>query len=136
MEILNCLSTTTAKIGVYSRWAVAYIDQGIVDFYFSLIPKARYVARQRWPAHVTVIRKDKERFTKKIKQYDGCEVEIKYNPTIVYQEPYYFLDAWSDELGEIRESVGLPKYREPYNSYHITLGNVKTPEGKVKLESR
>lgn len=118
---------TSASIRVYSRWAVAYIDQGIVDFYLSLIPKARYVTRQRWPAHLTVIRKDKEEFTIQIKKYDGCAVEVKYSTDIIYQEPYYFLNAWSDEIGKIRESVGMPAYREPYSSYHITLGNVKTP---------
>lgn len=104
---------------------VVYIDPGIVHFYYALIPKYYYVNRQREFPHITVVRFF-ERIDKKFwKKYDGKEIDFSYSTSIMFDGKYWTLPCWSDEIGNIREELGLPFYRGNYNHYHITLGNNK-----------
>jgi hypothetical protein len=114
--------------------AVARIDQGISDFYRSLIPKAYGVQPQAWPAHITIVRKGKETPTKMDAwgKHEGRTIEFTYDTTIQTDGTYFWLNAWSEEVGDIREELGLPRYRDDSafggvsrQEYHITLGNVK-----------
>lgn len=38
---------------------------------------------------------------------------------------YYYLESWSDMIGDLREKLGLTRYRVGFDSYHITIGNNK-----------
>jgi len=108
--------------------AVVRIDQEIVDYYYSLIPKAKYAKRQMYPAHITVVRippieviKNEEAWGK----YEGEKISFIYNGEIKFESPYFFIEAWSERIGDIREELGLPRFRQSFTSYHITVGNVK-----------
>lgn len=116
-----------AKLQYYSDYCVAYVDQGIVDFYRSLIPKAYKPNPQMWPAHITVSRKRIECPPNKEvwKKYEGQSVRFTYSNEIHTDGIYYWLNTWSDEIGRIREELGLDYYRQPFNSYHLSLGNLK-----------
>jgi hypothetical protein len=111
---------------------VAWVDQGIADFYRSLIPKYYFVQPQKYPAHITVVRlrlesaKNMEAWNK----YEGEEVSIQYGNEIGFDGIYYYLNVMSDRIGDIREELGLPRFRfgdlgADRCCYHITIGNCK-----------
>lgn len=114
--------------------AVAEIDQGISDFYRSLIPKHFYANPQKYKAHITVVRTNLEvpknmQFWEKHK---GRKVKFSYDPNILFDGLIFWLDAYSQEIGEIRKELGLPEYRDDRDfggvlrkAYHISIGNVK-----------
>ncbi len=142
MEFKEWLVTemTHKTVGVmhYDRArAVVWVDQGIADFYRSLIPKSKGVQSQAQKAHITVVRATSQ---KQIEaptnveawgKYEGERIPFEYDPEIKFDSPYWFLEAWSERIGDIREELGLPRFRHtdlakpPYKSYHITLGNIK-----------
>jgi hypothetical protein len=115
--------TTSFTVKVYNNYAVGYICQDIVNYYYSLIPKYYYAARQKHPAHVTIIRKDIE--FGNLEKYDGYRGLLEYDPYCNIDNNYIWLNAYSTDIGKIRQSVGLPEYRYPFTSYHITVGNFK-----------
>lgn len=104
---------------------VLNIDQGLVEYYRSLIPRYKGVSCQAHRAHITLIR-----------SFERCwlcgiisgEYNFVYSGEILFSFPYYYLRCWGSELNEIRRSWGLGDYRFGYSSFHITLGNVKSPE--------
>ncbi len=116
---------------------VAEVDQGIVEFYRSLIPKYLGVNKPRYKAHITVVRSYKEvpkDFTA-WKKHQGETINFKYNSYIHNNtnqdnKMYYWLNALSIDLEDIREELGLtnqffndelPKGYKKF--FHITLGN-------------
>ncbi len=125
---------TTGIIRYYEYYVVAYVDQGIVDFYRSLIPKSKNVTRQRYPAHVTIVREEKDfpsnrQFWHK---HEGKIIQLKYNSVVRNSQFYYWLDVVSKDIEVIREELGLKnevydlKPPEGYAKlFHITLGNTK-----------
>jgi len=94
-------------------------------YYYALIPKYKNAQRQRYRAHVTIVRE----FEKPNKQFDikPCEGDIfylDYSPNICYSYPYYFLECQSKPIEDLRILFGLEPHRLN-NCYHITIGNVK-----------
>jgi hypothetical protein len=114
---------------------VLLVDQGISDYYYSLIPKCKYAKRPMHAAHVTIVRPGKEippnlQFWDK---YEGEKVPFLYDPSIKWGESqiYYWLNVLCVRLEEIRIELGLPVDPvvvppEGYRRYfHMTLGNTK-----------
>jgi len=118
----------TGRMHYYSKWAVAYVDQQIAEYYRALVPKAFYIQPQRYPAHVTVVRfgmenpVHKEEFWNK---YQDEQIEIEYENIVETDGLYFWLSAWSPRIAEIRSELGLEEQRDHFKSYHITVGNVK-----------
>lgn len=113
---------------------IAEIDQGICDFYRSLIPKYYCVKPQAYRAHITIVRIKKENPTllDAWDRHDGRVIKYQYEPVIQQDDRYFWLNAYSEEIGDIREELGLPRYRDDtwfggklHSSYHITIGNMK-----------
>ena len=111
---------------------VAWVDEELSRYYRSLIPKARYVQPQMYPAHITVVRSypieivpDRTAWGK----YEGRAISFDYTGEVLYEYPYYYLEAWSQELNDIRTELGLPEFRiigaRMLDCFHMTLGNVK-----------
>jgi len=109
--------------------AVVWIAEDIAKYYRSLIPKYYYVKPQMYPPHITVVRTGKETPVNMEVwgKYDGEKVPFTYNSDIATDGNYFFLDARSERIGDIREELGLPRFRfnDISKQYHITLGNVK-----------
>lgn len=108
--------------------AIVRVDQGISDFYRSLIPKCYYVKPQMFRAHITVVRNLKERPVNLDKwgKYEGEKIPFLYQNIVENDGPYYFLRVKSPRIEEIRIELGLRKHRDQFKGYHITIGNVKT----------
>ena len=119
-----------AKIQYFKSWIIAWTDKDIINYYYSLIPPAKYPSRPRSVAHITVVRMEpKETVGQEGKslwrRHQNRVISFSYDGVINYQKPYFFLHVWSDEIGQIREELGLPKYRQGFDCYHITIGNTK-----------
>lgn len=105
--------------------AILLVDQGISDFYRSMIPKWEHVDRQLYPAHISVVRHETPPLLGSWESYDGEEVRFDYDTTIHADGKYFWINAWSPRLCEIRTELGLPPYRSWRGSFHITVGNMK-----------
>jgi len=110
---------------------VAWIDDQIARYYFSLIPKAKYPMRQMYPPHITVVRSHPIEIVENREpwgKYEGREITFRYDGLVQFRFPYFYLDAWSEEIGEIRKELGLEPYRPGFDRYHITIANIKYTE--------
>lgn len=114
-----------------SNRLVVWVDQSISDYYRSLLPKAWYVRPQYHRAHITVVRNGKENPVNMEHwgKYEGEIIPFEYEPRVYWGQVYYFLRVQSKRIGDIREELGMPRYRggapQDVNCYHITVGNVK-----------
>jgi hypothetical protein len=110
------------------------VDQGISDFYRSLIPKYYDWQQQKYPAHITVVRIHKE-VPKNLEhwgKYNNKKIKFAYSGMIHDGTVYWWLNAFSTELEDIRLELGLPvrsEYTLPPEGFtkcfHITLSNKK-----------
>jgi hypothetical protein len=119
--------TIKATVQYYTNWAIAWIDPQLIKYYRSLVPHAKYVKPPMNDSHVSIVRIFEKPLDKDAwGRYNKEEIEVMYDPYINFDDTYFWLDAWSDEIGYIRRSLGLPTFRDshPY-SYHITIGNLK-----------
>jgi len=110
-------------------------EQDIADMYRALVPKYYYLQRQRYPAHITVVRSYKEipLNMEPWGKYDGEVIEYYYEPFIRIGTAYMWLNILCKRLEEIRYELGLPirsEYTQPpegFSKYfHMTIGNIKT----------
>ena len=118
---------------VYSpRRCVVEIDDGIARFYRALIPKSQKWLKPMYDPPITVVRTGIESVDESLWGYmDGSNIDFKYDPYIWIGRKYIWLDAFSKELEEVRENLGLPKQRMPHplgmdhSCFHITIANMK-----------
>lgn len=111
---------------------IVEVDQGIVDFYRSLIPKSHCVRPQKYPAHISFVRKESPPSADAWGKYEGEVVEFLYDVDTRHSDNYYWLNAFCVRLEEIRAELGLPideRYTPPppgfRKTFHITLANIK-----------
>lgn len=114
--ILQCSPAKIARV---------LLDDEIARMYRSLIPKYKKVCIPMHSFHLSVVR-----YFEKVKdevwgKHGGRRIEIFYEDYIYEDDLYYWLNAQSDQVGDIREELGLPRIREGYNCYHLTIGNKK-----------
>lgn len=105
---------------------VLNVDQGIADYYRSLLPKSIKTNPQKHQAHVSVVRGFEMPLYKDMWGiYEGERVEFSYNAEIKNDENYYWLDVQCKRLNEIRIELGLTSYLWYRSSFHLTIGNCK-----------
>lgn len=110
---------------------IVNVDQEIVSFARSLVPKYLKLNPQRYPAHISVIRHEVPTLMEHWNKHQGKNVSFLYSPCVQNGQVYYWLDAYSEELKAIRQELGLTvssHLTRPPNGkecYHITIGNVK-----------
>lgn len=111
---------------------VANVDQELSDYYKSLIPKYINVNPQRYPAHISIVRKEVPVHREFWGKYEGESVEFFYSPAIRSGTVYFWLDVFSQRFEEIRLELGLPvrtEYTVPpdgfIKTFHLTIGNMK-----------
>lgn len=96
------------------------------NFYYSLLPKSLGVNKQKYSAHITVIRCVVEGYPKE-RLFDGEKVEFSYGPEVFFDQKYYYLNCHSERIGDMRELLGYTRFRfmDGLRCYHIAIGNVK-----------
>jgi hypothetical protein len=108
--------------------AYAIVDQGIVDYYFSLIPKYFIAQRQAYRAHITIVRNGRD-FPKNLDfwaKYEGEKFQFEYSHEVEYDEKYLWINVKSERISKIRDQLGL--FVRDNDNYHISIGNFK---GKI-----
>jgi len=123
LRVLIMRLYTTAKVQYFENWCVAWLDVSFRN-YFKLIPKWKNAQPQKYNPHITIVRKSVEKPIDNWKTWDGLPIKISYDPLIHYNDKYYWMNAWSDDIIALRRYLGLPDFRFG-DSYHITIGNTK-----------
>jgi hypothetical protein len=97
-----------------------------------MLPKSISTNRQLYKAHISVVRKEVPHNMDVWGKYEGQEIDFKYDNVIYSGNGYYWLNAFSVKLEEIRLELGLPVeslYTMPPDGFrkcfHITIGNKK-----------
>lgn len=119
--------------GSYSGYKLnVMVDPGIVEYYRALVPKYVGLNGTRYPAHISVVRRETPKNPEFWGKYEGEEVKFAYSNAVHNGKIYFWLNAFSERLEEIRLELGLPvstEYTRPPDGYtkcfHITLGNLK-----------
>lgn len=110
---------------------IVEVDQGISDFYRTLVPKYIKLNRQMYPAHISVVRKEIPPNLTVWGKYQNRVVEFEYEGYQYNNDTYYWLNVYSKELEEIRAELGLTRVsaitRSPdgRHKFHTTIGNLK-----------
>lgn len=112
---------------------VLLVEQDLSDYYRSLVPKWHAVNRPRWPAHITVVRQDKENppHVRHWGRYQSDFVDFAYSPIVQWDETYFWLNVWCQQLEDIRIELGLQAHSfwtVPPNlarNFHCTVANCK-----------
>jgi hypothetical protein len=107
------------------------VDQEIVRYYRALLPKTIRTNSQMYDAHISVVRKEEPNMAF-WRKYEGELVEFQYSHEVRNGTLYYWVDAFSKRLEEIRAELGLPVH-SPYitppegflHTFHVTIGNTK-----------
>ena len=145
--ILNeAMQQSTGKIRYGNNHAVLDLDsknwREMYRYYRALVPKYLRMQPQMYDPHITFVRGYKglgdeaeliEPIDPDLKKefwgkYEGEVVPFEYDPELKTDGTMWWLDAFSKRLEDIREELGLSKMREPYDSFHITIGNAKEQE--------
>ena len=105
--------------------AIILVDQGIADFYYSLIPKSFRANRQFYPAHVSAVRYEDPPKMEFWGKHENEMIEFFYSPIIFNDSTYFWIDIQSPMIETIRMELGLGAYRQGRNEYHMTIGNIK-----------
>jgi len=112
---------------------VLEVDPGIASFCRAMIPKHITLNPQRYAPHISVVRHEHNVNMEHWGKYEGQEVEFEYTNYIHNGSVYWWINAFSNRLEEIRTELGLyihDKYTQPPEGYkkcfHITLGNCKS----------
>jgi hypothetical protein len=106
------------------------LDDDLVDFYRSLIPKHIRLNKTKFPPHITVVRNEEIPNKDVWKKYEGLQIQFKYG-YLASGEIYWWLPVYCRKLTLIRKELGLPpssKLTRPPNNrecFHITIGNMK-----------
>lgn len=112
----------------YGPGLMAYLelDSEIARYYRSLIPKYVSQDAQKHAAHLTVVRLHKE--SPDVSRWlwrNGERLSLRYSPEVREDERYFWLDAYSEDVGDVREALGLSRFRDGFDCYHITIANRK-----------
>jgi hypothetical protein len=112
---------------------VLEVDSQISDYYRALMPRSIRINRQYYPPHISVVRKEIPPNMDAWDKYEDKEIDFSYE-NIIHTDGkvYYWINAYSNRLDEIRLELGLPLtslYTLPPKGfdkcYHITIGNIK-----------
>lgn len=110
---------------------IVEVDREISNYYRDLIPKYIDWTPQKYPPHISVVRYETP-LTDAWGKYDGEQIEFEYSGIIHSGTTYWWLNAFSERLEEIRVELGLPissEYTRPPEGFdkvfHITLANCK-----------
>lgn len=111
---------------------ILIVDPEIVRYYRSLIPKWCVAYPQLYPPHISVVRKEHPPNTPVWGRHEGELIKFKYSNNIYQGTVYWWLNAFSLRLEEIRMELGLSvssEYTRPpegfIKCFHISLANKK-----------
>ncbi len=118
--------------GDFGYKLIVEVDRGISDYYRSLIPKWIKTNPQKYPPHISVVRREVPVNLHHWGKYESKEIEFHYENIVHNGKVYYWLNVFATILEDIRVELGLPvssEYTRPPDGwikcFHTTIGNVK-----------
>ncbi len=58
-------------------------------------------------------------------RHEGEKITVYYSPQLWSTSEYYFLKASSPRIGQIRQQLGLPEFRQGYTDYPLIIADRK-----------
>lgn len=112
-----------AKVEYHTRWVVASCDPQLLDYYRWWVWRktAIWLSKPKHGAHISIVRGDIES-AEWDRNINGEEISFYYKGDLECHANYIWLPVWGDDLGRVRESVGLNK--EPLKPFHMSVGTV------------
>lgn len=115
------------------RWKlIVECDQQLADYYESLMPPWIERQRPRYRAHISVVRNVVPPVKEPWGRYEGERIEFAYSNYVHEGTVYFWLNAFSVRLEEVRQELGLnvhDQYTLPPGGFrkcfHLTLANRK-----------
>lgn len=110
---------------------VVDVDPGLVGLYRALVPPYERPKPQKWPGHITVVRNEIPPNAGRWGAHDSEFIEFEFDPVVVSDATYLWLNVTCPRLVSIRNELGLPamsaltKPPDGTDFFHITLGNFK-----------
>lgn len=112
---------------------VVKVDPEISRYYFEQATKVAHIDlnRQRYPPHISVVRKEMPINMGAWGKYHGDKAVFQYEHFVYNNHIYYWLNAYSDQLEYIRNELGLARISRITQSpdgkhrFHCTIGNIK-----------
>lgn len=102
---------------------VLEVDKEIVNYYTKLLPKYITFNRQKWEAHVSIVREYEQPTNWNLFQNEVLDFE--YCNIVDCDETYMWLNVKAAKIEKIRVSLGLAPIPPWRNYFHITIGNFK-----------
>lgn len=105
------------------------VDPELVRYYRALTPID--LNSTRYAPHITVLREETPLKLEHWGKYEGKEISFSYSPIVNFNEIYWWLEAYSQELLTLRVELGLPPLSElarppdGADCFHFTIGNRK-----------
>jgi hypothetical protein len=110
---------------------IVEVDDDLGNYYRQFIPRAWQVRKPMYPSHISIVRNEAPPNLSVWNKYQNKEIDFEYDSFIYFDEIYYWLNAYSAILEDIRLELGLPNLSEFTKSpdgkhrFHITIGNTK-----------
>ena len=113
-----------AKVEYHTEWVIAVCDAQLLDYYrwWVKLKTGVTLSKPKHGAHISIVRGDMETGTW-TRNMDGETITFYYKGDLECHANYIWLPVWGDDLGKIREKVGLAK--EPGKPFHMTVGPVE-----------
>ena len=127
--IFNSTGTLIYSVNPYKL--IVNVDNEIGNYYRSLILKYFQVRKPMYSSHISIVRNEVPFNLHLWDKYQGVQISFEYESFIYSDELYYWLNAYSSVLEDIRIELGLPNISDVTMSpdrrckFHITLGNTK-----------
>lgn len=130
--IFKSFGTLRYSVGENFYKLIVEADEGISKYYRSLVPKSIYFRPQKYPAHISVVRREIPDLKESWGKYEGHTVEFSYENIVRFGQVYMWINCFSSQLENIRVELGLPVHDQftiPPEGFkkcfHMTLGNFK-----------
>lgn len=106
----------------------AIADEELCRYYRYWVKKCLYLTlfRPSWHSHITVSKLNSIEKFETVKKFNKKKIKFFYEPIVRYagdttnDKPpiHWFIDVYSDDIREIRQTLDLPDYTK----FHITIG--------------
>ena len=116
-------------------WLIIKCPHDLMEFYLYQIMKEGFsVSQPLAGSHISVVRNEKP-LEGLWKTCRGLSIRFEYQPKVMTNGKHWWLPVRSEEILELRESLGLK--REPRVRLHLTVGvETKLTESVVKKSTR
>jgi hypothetical protein len=125
MALMGEMFTSVGCLKYVPNKLTLEVDQVVADYYRALLPKWIRNNPQKFPAHVSVVRRETPPRAEHWGRYEGELVEFRYSNVVEFDETYVWLNVECERLKEVRVELGLNAYPWWRNRYHVTIANFK-----------